>query len=68
MCYAEDLCFGQRKRDMMLKWKLVYSGITRGKSLVVLVGRKRALAMAVNGRGCGTALGATEKRLVTTGR
>jgi exodeoxyribonuclease V alpha subunit len=35
---------------MMLKRNLVYTGITRGKRLVVLVGQKRALAMAVKGR------------------
>ncbi len=35
---------------MMLKRNLVYTGITRGKWLVVLVGQKRALAMAVKGR------------------
>jgi len=35
---------------MMLKRKLIYTGITRGKTLVVLVGQKRALAMAVKGK------------------
>jgi len=35
---------------MMLERNLVYTGITRGKRLVVLVGQKRALAMAVKGR------------------
>jgi exodeoxyribonuclease V alpha subunit len=35
---------------MMLKRNLIYTGITRGKRLVVLVGQKRALAMAVNGK------------------
>jgi exodeoxyribonuclease V alpha subunit len=34
---------------MMLKRNLVYTGITRGKRLVVLVGQKRALAIAVKG-------------------
>lgn len=33
----------------MLKRNLIYTGITRGKRLVVLVGQKRALAMAVKG-------------------
>src|SRR3954447_23797755 len=33
----------------MLKRKLVYTGVTRGKRLVVIVGQKRALAMAVRG-------------------
>ncbi len=35
---------------VMLKRNLVYTGITRGKHLVVLVGQKRALAMAVKGK------------------
>ncbi len=35
---------------MMLKRNLIYTGITRGKRLVVLVGQKKALAMAVNGK------------------
>ena len=32
---------------MMLRRNLIYTGITRGKRLVVLVGQKKALAMAV---------------------
>jgi exodeoxyribonuclease V alpha subunit len=32
----------------MLQRNLVYTGITRGKRLVVLVGQRKALAMAVN--------------------
>jgi exodeoxyribonuclease V alpha subunit len=35
---------------MMLKRNLIYTGITRGKRLVVVVGQKRALAMAVKGK------------------
>jgi exodeoxyribonuclease V alpha subunit len=35
---------------MMLKRNMIYTGITRGKRLVVLVGQKRALAMAVKGK------------------
>jgi exodeoxyribonuclease V alpha subunit len=35
---------------MMLKRNLVYTAITRGRRLVVLVGQKRALAIAVKGR------------------
>jgi exodeoxyribonuclease V alpha subunit len=31
----------------MLQRNLVYTGLTRGKQLVVLVGQKKALAMAV---------------------
>jgi exodeoxyribonuclease V alpha subunit len=34
---------------MMLKRNLIYTGITRGKRLVVLVGQMRALAIAVKG-------------------
>lgn len=34
---------------MMLRRNLIYTGVTRGKKLVVLVGQKRALAMAVKG-------------------
>jgi exodeoxyribonuclease V alpha subunit len=33
----------------MLRRNLVYTGITRGKRLVVIVGQKRALAIAVRG-------------------
>jgi exodeoxyribonuclease V alpha subunit len=32
----------------MLQRNLVYTGITRGKRLVVLVGQRKALAMAVH--------------------
>ena len=32
---------------MLLQRNLVYTGMTRGKKLVVLVGQRRALAMAV---------------------
>lgn len=34
---------------MMLERNLIYTGITRGKRLVVLVGQKRAIGMAVRG-------------------
>ena len=33
----------------MLQRNLVYPGITRGRKLMVLVGQKKALAMAVRG-------------------
>ena len=37
----------------MLQRNLVYTGLTRGKRLVVLVGQRKALAMAVkNHLGC----------------
>jgi exodeoxyribonuclease V alpha subunit len=35
---------------VMLKRNLIYTGITRGKRLVVLVGQRKALAIAVRGR------------------
>jgi exodeoxyribonuclease V alpha subunit len=35
---------------MMLERNLLYTGITRSRRMVVLVGQKRALAMAVKGR------------------
>jgi exodeoxyribonuclease V alpha subunit len=34
---------------LMLQRNLVYTGITRGKRLVVLVGQKKALALAIKG-------------------
>jgi exodeoxyribonuclease V alpha subunit len=34
----------------MLRRNLVYTGVTRGKRLVVMVGQRKALAMAVRGR------------------
>ena len=33
----------------MLQRNLVYSGVTRGKRLVVLIGQRKALAIAVKG-------------------
>ena len=35
----------------MLQRNLLYTGVTRGKRLVVLVGQRRALAIAVHNRG-----------------
>ena len=35
----------------MLTRKLLYTGLTRGKRLVVLVGQRRALAIAVRNQG-----------------
>ena len=34
----------------MLQRNLIYTAVTRGKRLVVLVGQKRALAIAVRGQ------------------
>ncbi len=40
------------QHDAMLQRNLVYTGLTRGKQLVVLMGQKKALAMAArNHRG-----------------
>ena len=36
---------------MMLRRNLLYTGLTRGRQLVVLVGEKRAVGMAVKGKG-----------------
>ena len=38
------------KHYMMLRRNLLYTGITRGRRLVVLVGQKQAVGMAVKGR------------------
>lgn len=38
------------QRYMMRKRNLIYTDIKRGKRLVILVGQKRALAMAVKGK------------------
>ena len=35
---------------MMLRRNLLYTGITRGKKLVILVGQKKAIGMAVKGK------------------
>ena len=36
-----------KQHFMMLQRNLLYTGVTRGKKLVVLVGQKKAVAMAV---------------------
>jgi exodeoxyribonuclease V alpha subunit len=36
---------------MMLARNLLYTGVTRGKRLVVLVGQRKALAIAVRNQG-----------------
>ena len=35
---------------MLLQRNLIYTGVTRGKKLVILVGQKKALSMAVKGK------------------
>ena len=47
----------------MLKRNLIYTGITRGKRLVVLVGQKKALAMAVKGQQVGRRWSKLKERL-----
>ena len=39
------------QRHTMLARNLLYTGVTRGKSLVVLVGQRKAIAMAVRNGG-----------------
>ncbi|HSO94323.1 MAG TPA: ATP-dependent RecD-like DNA helicase, partial [Candidatus Dormibacteraeota bacterium] len=50
---------------MMLKRNLIYTGITRGKRLVVLVGQKRALAIAVKGKQVGRRWSKLKDRLTS---
>ena len=45
----------------MLQRNLIYTGITRGRKLVVLVGQKKALAIAVHDRADAPALVETER-------
>jgi exodeoxyribonuclease V alpha subunit len=52
---------------IMLKRNLVYTGITRGKRLVVLVGQKRALAIAVKGKQVERRWSKLQERLRETG-
>ena len=53
---------------MMLRRNLIYTGITRGKTLVVLVGQKKALAMAVKGKQVEQRWSKLKERLVSSGR
>jgi exodeoxyribonuclease V alpha subunit len=48
---------------MMLRRNLLYTAVTRGKKLVVLVGTKKALAMAVRRQDTGQRFTALKKRL-----
>jgi len=52
---------------MMLKRNLLYTAITRAKKLVVLVGTKKALAMAVRRQDTGRRFTALRKRLEGAG-
>jgi exodeoxyribonuclease V alpha subunit len=53
---------------LMLKRNLIYTGITRGKTLVVLVGQKRALAMAIQGKQVERRWSKLKERLATDPR
>jgi exodeoxyribonuclease V alpha subunit len=53
---------------MMLQRNLLYTGITRGKRLVVLVGSKKALAIAVRRADTGQRYTALVQRLASGGR
>jgi len=35
---------------LMLRRNLIYTGVTRGKKLVILVGQKKALGIALKGK------------------
>ena len=48
---------------MMLQWNLLYTAVTRGKRLVVLVGTKKALGMAVRRQDTARRYTALGKRL-----
>src|ERR1700722_6182421 len=52
---------------LMLQRNLVYTGVTRAKKLVVLVGSRRALAVAVRAKGSGRRHTALDFRLRPTG-
>ncbi|MCM8595141.1 ATP-dependent RecD-like DNA helicase [Accumulibacter sp.] len=53
---------------VMLKRNLIYTGITRGKRLVVLVGQKKALATAVKGKQVERRWSKLKERLSATGK
>ena len=48
---------------MMMQRNLIYTGITRGKRLVVLLGQQRALSMAVENASGGLRHGRLRERL-----
>ena len=52
---------------LMLKRNLIYTGITRGKRLVVLVGQKKALAIAVKGKQVSRRWSKLKERLARAG-
>ena len=56
------------QHDLVLGRKLVYTGLTRGNRPVVLVGQKRAPAMAVKGRKSTRRWAKLKERLVPSSR
>jgi exodeoxyribonuclease V alpha subunit len=53
---------------MMLARNLLYTGVTRGKRLVVLVGQRKALAIAVRNQGTRRRWAKLREHLAATGR
>jgi len=54
------------QRYMMLARNLLYTGVTRGKRLVVLVGQRKALAIAVRNQGTRRRWAKLREHLVAT--
>jgi len=52
---------------LLLQRNLVYTGITRGKKLVLLIGRRRALGMAVRNNRTENRFSGLLARLLTQG-
>ena len=52
------------QKYMLLQRDLVYTGITRGKRLVVLIGQRKALAMAVRNNRTGNRFSGLLARLI----
>ena len=52
---------------LLLQRNLVYTGITRGKKLVLLIGRRRALGMAVRNNRTENRFSGLLPRLLTPG-
>ena len=52
---------------LMLQRNLIYTAVTRGKQLVILVGTKKALGMAIHREDTGKRYSALRMRLVETG-
>ena len=58
-----------QSRSRLLKasaWNLVYTGMTRGKKLVVLIGQRKALAMAVKNNKTGNRFSGLLARLTAS--